>query len=41
MTDAYCSDGCGRPATTERLEGMIGDSEVVELVCPHCREANP
>lgn len=23
----FCSDGCGRPATTERLDGMIGDSD--------------
>lgn len=29
----YCADSCGRPATYERLDGMIGDCEVVELVC--------
>lgn len=35
----YCADGCGRPATTERLDGMVGDTECVELVCESCRDA--
>jgi len=33
MDVAYCWDGCGRPAVRERLSGMAGEDEVVELVC--------
>jgi hypothetical protein len=41
---AYCADGCGRPATTERLISVIptGDQdfiELVELVCVDCERA--
>lgn len=36
---AYCADGCGAAATVERLDGMVGDTEVVELVCGACKEA--
>lgn len=32
-----CADGCGTLADTERLIGMIGDSECVELVCTPCK----
>jgi hypothetical protein len=36
----YCADSCGRPATTERLVGIIPGSddfsELVELVCVEC-----
>lgn len=41
MTDEpFCIDGCGRPATDERLSGIIMANEdfveVVELVCTEC-----
>lgn len=36
----YCADSCGRPATTERLVGIVVGrddfSELVELVCVDC-----
>jgi hypothetical protein len=41
--DPMCADGCGREATTERLDGIIvagGELlEVVELVCVDCLRA--
>lgn len=39
--ESYCIiDGCHEPATHERLVGMAGDAEVVELVCcEHARAA--
>lgn len=39
--DVLCADSCGRPAVTERLWGMVGDSELVDLVCQDCADAHP
>lgn len=43
----YCSDSCGRPATYERLVGVVnvaidadGFCEAVELVC-HAHRVQP
>lgn len=36
--EAYCADGCGRLAETERIAGLTSrGTEVVELVCHPCR----
>lgn len=35
--ESFCVEGCGRPATHERLIGMTGDDIVVELVCDRHR----
>ena len=29
----YCAEGCGQPATTERPEGLVGDTLLVILTC--------
>lgn len=34
---SYCVDGCGRPATHERLSGMLDEAVVIEIVC--CQHA--
>lgn len=44
--DVLCVDSCGRPATDERLTGVIPDgrgnvTEMVELVCTECARRNP
>lgn len=37
LDPAYCADGCGRLAETERPQGVSRDGEViVELVCRRC-----
>lgn len=43
---AYCADGCGRTATTERLISVIPTGEqdfieLVELVCVECERRDP
>ena len=36
----YCADGCGQPATHRRLDGMVGDTPLYEIVCcTHAQEA--
>lgn len=38
--EAYCADGCGRLAETERVAGLTSRGvEVVELVCHPCYAA--
>lgn len=39
--EAFCVDGCGRLAETERIAGLTSRGvEVVELVCHPCRAAS-
>jgi hypothetical protein len=38
-TRPYCIEGCGSLAVGERLVGMLGEDEIVELVCyDHAQE---
>lgn len=40
-TRPYCIEQDGKPAVGERLVGMLGEDEVVELVCyEHANEEN-
>ena len=40
LDPAYCADGCGRLAETERPMGVTADGDViVELVCMSCFSA--
>lgn len=40
INEAYCVNGCGKPAIGETTTGIVMDgddfSEVVELVCEDC-----
>jgi hypothetical protein len=40
--EPFCADGCGRPATCERLDSLTSSGdEIVELVCTECARTNP
>lgn len=41
LDPAYCADGCGRLAETERPMGMSADGDyIAELVCLPCLSAS-
>jgi len=42
VTDVYCIEGCGRPATTESTIGVTSDGdEIAELLCSPCAASSP
>ena len=37
--ESFCVEGCGRPATHDRLVTFVDEDEVVELICcDHAKE---
>lgn len=36
MDIPYCINGCKAPAVGEEILGMLGEDEIVELVCYDC-----